>query len=275
MLGDKDVVSLDELVKQYVNGPNIGEDIKMKLKQIPKEALEVKILWDDVTFDPEEASLPKLPKDIAQKNSDTEPTCRVLHTSTFTNNTCTEQLYSYKTSRRTHSTCQKSYSEGYKLGQDIGVKLKVPGNVLELNSSIRHELSLMENERRLEDEQLTWEVESQIRVPPKHRTTAKLTISEKQYDIHFEIKSTIKGTVRVVFKNVTTNKISWSDLNIVEVVTDAIDRKVLNEEQFQIVGDEVRTGFKGICKFSQGVGDVTLTETPLPSVEVKQQGTQS
>jgi hypothetical protein len=265
MAAEEDLVNLDDLVKRYVTSGEMP-DIKEKLKRVPKDALHIKINWDRVRFDSEEANFPKLPDDI-----ESVANCRVLHTHDFVNNTCTEQVYSYKTSRRTLTACEKSYQEGYAIGKDVGVRLKVPSSVLEANASLRKELSLMESDRFHKEEELSWEVESQIRVPPKHRTVAELTLNETQYCVHFEIKSTIKGRVKVDYKNLTTGQVfSSGSTNIATIISYAIGKELLKEDQFEVVDDSVSTEFKGICKFSKGKGDIKLTERPLTVEELQE-----
>jgi hypothetical protein len=247
MPGGKDLVNLDDIVKKFVKSDEM-EDMDKKLKIIPKKS-------------PEEACFPKLEEDLKGFSN-----CRMLHTQNFTNNTCTEQIYSYKTSRKKLSACERSYQEGCKLGEDVGVKFKVPAAVLEVNVDLRQELSLMETERFYDEDELSWEVESQIRVPPKHRTVAELTINEKQYSIHFMIETTLKGDVIVDYKNLANGEVfSSSYINIATIINYAIEKKLLKADQFQVIGEEdaVRTRFKGTCKFSKGLGDIKVTETSL------------
>ncbi|XP_064629432.1 uncharacterized protein LOC135488686 [Lineus longissimus] len=259
---DSNLVSLDDIVKKFVKSDEM-EDMDKKLKTIQKKNLDVKVLWDEVTCDSEDAGFPKLEDDI--KSSANR---RMLHTQTFTNNTSTNQVYSYKTSSRKMSSCERSYQEGCTMGKGIGVTLKVPSEVLEVNMDLRQELSLMETESFNKEDEISWEVESQITVPSKHLTIAELTVSEKQYCVHFVIESILKGDVIVDYKNLATGEVfSSSYINIATIVKYALGKKLLKAEQFQVVGEEdaVRTRFKGTCTFSKGVGDIKLTEKSLVS----------
>ncbi|XP_064628731.1 uncharacterized protein LOC135488176 [Lineus longissimus] len=266
MSGGDDLVKLDDLVKKYVTSGEMP-DIKEKLKRIPKDSLDIKINWDRVTFESKEAKFPKLPDDI-----ESFADCRILHTQDFVNNTCTEQVYTYKTSRRRLSACEKTYEEGYTIGKNVGVQIKVPGSVLEANAGLSKELSLMETERFQEEDDISWEVESQIRVSPKNRTIAELTISERHYSVHFEVDSTLKGRVMVDYKNLSNGQVfSSGSTQIAAIINYAIEKELLKKDQFVIEEDLVNTQFKGICKFSKGKTDIKLTERPLTANELQQE----
>ncbi|VDK22020.1 unnamed protein product [Anisakis simplex] len=106
---------------------------------------------------------------------------QVLFKSTFTNTTEREQEYSFKTERVTRSAVTVSVEKGVCRGIDMELKLKTPCEVVEANAGFHNEVSVVHIGENTQEEELTWGVDSTVRVPPKCETVAQLVILEDQH----------------------------------------------------------------------------------------------
>lgn len=96
------------------------------------------------------------------------PKNHILFRSTFLNDTNREQEYNLKAERRTVSTCSFSIFEGYTTEQCVSLELEVPlpKCVLEASTGFRREYTLEQSRDKSVEEELTWSVESNIKVNP-------------------------------------------------------------------------------------------------------------
>jgi hypothetical protein len=94
------------------------------------------------------------------------PKNHILFRSTFLNDTNREQEYNLRAERRTVSTCSFSIFEGYTTEQCASLELEVPlpKCVLEASTGFRREYVLEQSRDKQVEEELTWSVESNIRV---------------------------------------------------------------------------------------------------------------
>lgn len=94
------------------------------------------------------------------------PKNHILFRSTFLNDTNREQEYNLKAERRTVSTCSFSIFEGYTTEQCASLELEVPlpKCVLEASTGFRKEYTLEQSKDKQIEEELTWSVESNIKV---------------------------------------------------------------------------------------------------------------
>jgi len=132
------------------------------------------------------------------------PKNHILFRSTFLNDTNREQEYNLKAERRTVSTCSFSIFEGYTTEQCASLELEVPlpKCVMEASTGFRREYTLEQSRDKQVEEELTWSVESNIKIPGMSQTTAELIVQEDEYHGTFEIKSYFYGEIRVkLFKD--------------------------------------------------------------------------
>lgn len=96
--------------------------------------------------------------------------------STFLNDTNREQEYNLKAERRTVSTCSFSILEGYTTEQCISLELEVPlpKCVLESGTGFRREYTLEQSRDKQIEEELSWSVESNIKVSLNIQRTKSL-----------------------------------------------------------------------------------------------------
>ncbi|CAF0892264.1 unnamed protein product [Rotaria sordida] len=127
------------------------------------------------------------------------PKNHILFRSTFLNDTNREQEYNLKAVRRTVSTCSFTIFEGYTTEQCASLELEVPlpKCVLEASTGFRREYTLEQSRDKQVEEELTWSVESNIKIPGMSQTTAELVVQEDEYHGTFEIKSYFFGEIRV------------------------------------------------------------------------------
>ena len=94
------------------------------------------------------------------------PKNHILFRSTFLNDTNREQEYNLKAERRTVSTCSFSIFEGYTTEQCVSLELEVPlpKCVLEASTGFRREYTIEQSKDKQIEEELTWSVESNIKV---------------------------------------------------------------------------------------------------------------
>ncbi|CAF1432848.1 unnamed protein product [Didymodactylos carnosus] len=94
------------------------------------------------------------------------PKNHILFRSTFLNDTAREQEYNLRAERRTVSTCAFSIFEGYTTEQAANLELEVPlpKCVIEASTGFRREYTLEQSRDKQVEEELTWSVESNIKV---------------------------------------------------------------------------------------------------------------
>ena len=110
------------------------------------------------------------------------PKNHILFRSTFLNDTDREQQYSLKAERRTVSTCSFSILEGYTTEQCASLELEVPlpKCVLEASSGFRREYTLEQSRDKQVEEELSWSVESNIKVRISHSLVDHSTNDESE-----------------------------------------------------------------------------------------------
>lgn len=251
-----EMINLDEMVEDWAHEMFKATATKDQAK-IAKDALSLTLNWKRAKFYHDEPV-------FNDQHSASKPNSQVLFKSDFLNNTESEQEYSFKTSRTTKSSCEVEYEQGYTIGQEVSFKLATPCEVFEANAGFHREITLNKQEGECVEEELTWEVDSQIRVPPRRRTEAKLVISEQQYGAKFTMNTTFKGTVVAVFTNLNDNNSFVKSLegDLVEIFRHQISKFKL--KTFNIADRAVKTTIKGKCEFRFGIEQhVQLTETPL------------
>ncbi len=224
--------------------------------RIPKESLHMSVNWKRVRFnhtDPvyDDIAKPKAPK------------AQTLFRTYFSNNTNQDQEYSFKTERTTTSTCDVAIENGFTISEEMCVSLKTPCEVFEANAGFSRELSLNESHGQTFEESLTWGVDSQIKVPAHHKTTAQLVVTEDQVASKFAVTSNFSGKVHVTITNMKDNNsfVKSIDGNIVDILKREIDNGL---KGFTINRGQVSFTTKGTCTFNYAIEQhVKLSQEPL------------
>lgn len=168
------------------------------------------------------------------------PKSHVLFRSSYINDTINEQEYQLRTERKTVSTCELEIFEGFvtEVGAELKLEIPIPGCVLEGATTFKQEYSLENTTTKSIEEEISWSVESNIKVPSMTRTTAELLVKEDEYKGAFEIKTYFKGGVSV--------KLYKDHEVILHIELDDLE--------------EIFTGAKGFAKDNKGLFHMTRGE---------------
>ena len=162
---------------------------------------------------------------------------------------------------------------GYTKGFDLGVKLMTPCEVFEANAGFHREFSLTNVDGESFEEELTWGVESLIKVKPEHVAEARLVVNEKKQSGSFEIETRIRGMVYVTFTNIKDNNsfVKATGHDIGEIVKEYLEKEKKKGRSMEniVQVDETNTVIvktRGSCKFRYGVKqDVKVDQKPINS----------
>ena len=182
----------------------------------------------------------------------------------FTNNTDQDQEYSFKTERTTNSACDIEIEKGVCYGEEMFVTLKTPMEIVESNVGFTRELSLRNSTTQSIEEQLTWSVDSQIKVPRHCKTTAELVITEDGYQSSFKIKSKVSGRVVVTLTNLRDNNsfVTVMENPIAEIISQALENGLRGS--VSVRNNVVHVTTEGKCAFRYGVEQhVKLSQVKL------------
>ena len=239
--------------------------------------LDVKIDWSDVRFH-DTTKWPRVGEDPFDDSEKAQgdvnenagealkaelciPHSSVLFQTKFVNNTESDQEYTMKTEKTTTSTCSTEVETCFTKGMEMGITLKSPGEILEVNAGYKRELSLTNTQGQTFEEELHWGVESQIRVKAKHVAEAQLIVNEKKQSGDFEIESQIWGMVYVNFNNIRDNNslVKATGNDICDIVKEYIEKEQRkNGVSFPFISiDETKSRVhvitKGKCQFRFGI----------------------
>lgn len=226
MAASQAFVDIDKIIKdwawsQYKELESFRQKrLRKKEEQSGKigKYIDVRIDWTSVTFR-DETDWTHINDDVTEGSggqtgsgktgkpgSDAGPTnALVLYETKYTNNTSKEQEYTLRTEKTTSSSLDTSVESGYTFGMEMGITLKAPGEVLELNAGYRKEFQLTSTKGETFEETLTWSLESKVLVERQHVAEARMLVNEKKQSGEFVIKSHLSGTVRVTFTSVKDN----------------------------------------------------------------------
>ncbi|XP_013394012.1 uncharacterized protein LOC106161564 [Lingula anatina] len=256
-----EVVDIEDIMKAYAK--DVFDRTKDKeQKRIPDEALEYTINWKRVKFIHAE---PVYGNETRPKH----PQAQVLFKTFFTNNTDREQDYSFQTQRVTRSSCNVEIERGVMMGQEMGVQLQTPCEVFQANAGFKREITLNRLEGEIAEEELSWGVDSQIRVAPKSQTLAELIVSETEYGGHFTIQSRFEGNVMISITNTRENNclVKTVEGNVVNIFKREIENGL---KGFRVEKNSVCFETKGRCHFRYGIEQhVKLSQQPLNNNDVQ------
>ena len=197
-----------------------------------------------------------------------------LHVSTlfntkFTNNTDEEQEYTIHSEKTTRSEWTTEIENSWSRSFEMGISLKTPGEILEANAGFSREVSLSNTHGETFEEQLTWGVESQLKVKANHVAEASLVVNEKKYTGAFEVVSRVNGMVYVTFNNLRDNNslVKATGDDIAAIVTWFVQRqrrKSIVYAFVEVSDDVVTIRTKGTCNFKFGINqEVHVKQTPI------------
>ncbi|CAF0772600.1 unnamed protein product [Brachionus calyciflorus] len=186
------------------------------------------------------------------------PKSSVLFSSQFVNDTNYDQEYLLRTERKTTSTCQINISDGYvcEKSGDLSLEVQLPGVVTEAAAGFRHEYSVEKGLSKSVEEEMTWSIESNVKVQGMSRTTADLVIHENQYSGKFEIKSYFSGKVLVHLQKDGNTLVTFEFSDLGEIFTEKKGFRKDDQGIYRIT--------KGECKARFGIEQkIELHQYPL------------
>lgn len=194
----------------------------------------------------------------------------ILFQTKFTNDTEYDQEYTMHTSKTTCSICETAIEHSYTKGIDMSVTLKTPCEIFEMNAGYHREMTLTNSQGQAIEEEVTWSVDSQIKVKSKHTATAKLIVNEKKYSGEFYVVSRLSGPVYVTYNNLKDNNslIRSGEDDLVNIVKEFLETQADIGDPYdsfvQIEGREVVITTKGTCQFRCGIKqEVVVKQLPM------------
>ncbi|KAK6173542.1 hypothetical protein SNE40_016973 [Patella caerulea] len=251
-----ELTDIEEMVKAWAwttfQQTRTKENSKLRFEDV---ILEVK--WNRVKFT---NSLPEY-KDERKLE---RPNSQVVFKSTYENWTDHDQEHSFQTERTTVSSCTTEVSKGFTKGFHLEVKLGLPEEVAGATAGFGREVNMETVDENTHEESMTWSINSSIKVPPKHTTTAELVVREQEFNASFDMDVNIKGRVLVVVTNLKDNN---SFVQSIEGDFSDILKKYggdSSKKPYVIENKSVKWPLAGTCKFRFGIEQhVQLRESPL------------
>jgi hypothetical protein len=237
--------------------------VNMWAKDRPKgcklefEELDVHVDWSGVSITHDDVQYADQPHAPKPKSS-----VQTVYRTNFTNNTDAEQEYSFMTERATRQVCTLTFTNGFALkNQGFTIKFTMPKDILSLGGGVKREHSVEYGYDETKEQEVTWSVDSRIRVGPMSRTLASVDIKEIEHEKDFMVLARVRGTLMIILYNKTNGELyKFLTRNITDVIHDCW----LNEWfpssnpifQFVIKEEEppyARCFLAGKCKFRLGV----------------------
>lgn len=215
---DKVIADLDLIVEKWIqymwSFAKSKQDSKLEF-----DDLEMIVNWSRVDINQEEAKFDQTMKGHMPKS-------QTLFRTYFTNKTDTEQEYSFKTERVTRQCCTFSFLKGFTREKEGGLTIKFPQEIVELGGGMRSEQTVECGKDQTKEEEISWGVDSVIRVPPRTRTIANLVITEMNMERDFQVDTKIKGrlTVKVLNRKDNNSFVKSFSGDIYDIVNDAISK---------------------------------------------------
>lgn len=247
------VTDIEEIVKTWAWTSFVktrGQDYK-KLKF---EDVKMDINWTRVRFTPS-------PPQYFDTSMVDQPNSKIVFTSTFENNTDSDQEHSFTTERTTVCTATTAISKGYTQGFSLELKIGLPDDVASATAGFGRETMVESTEETTKEQSISWSVDSTINVPGRRKTTAKMVIKEKEFNGKFKLDVRVKGMVIVTFTNLRDNNsfIHSSEGDISQILNDA-----KGYSGYKIEGKTAIFDVEGVSKFRFGVEQrIKLEEEPL------------
>uniref|UniRef100_A0A914C215 Uncharacterized protein n=1 Tax=Acrobeloides nanus TaxID=290746 RepID=A0A914C215_9BILA len=197
------------------------------------------------------------------------PKPSTIFKSVFTNNTSQQQAYSLKAERTSENTCGISREQGFKIGSEAKLTLKIPGKIAEVTTGLKTEMHFNSLQENKQSEIVTWSMDTNIVVPPGHQTIASVVIDEMNYHGSYTIQTVLKGTVTIIIKRRRDGVIVLPVTADISVIMQEFDKKkdprlhgVLTFDKKQVVLTS-----KGTCHFQMSVRQyVNLKEIKLDDI---------
>ncbi|KAL4225073.1 hypothetical protein ACF0H5_015767 [Mactra antiquata] len=248
-----EVTDLEEIVKAWA-WTSFSKTRGKEYQKLGYNDIKIDINWSRVRFN---SSEPVYQNKVMQ---DTQ-TSKIVFTSTFENNTESEQEHSFTTERTTTCTATNSVTKGYTKGFNLELKLGLPEEVACATAGFGRETNVEDVAESTTEQSISWAVDSSIKVPRMTKTTASMVVKEKEFTGTFKLDVRIHGTVIVSILNQNDNN---SHIHGVEGSFATIMKNAKGYSGFTIDGKTVIFHVEGKSKFRFGVEqNVRLDEESL------------
>lgn len=247
------VTDIEEIVKTWA-WTSFNKTRGKGLQTLKYDEVRMDVNWSRVRF------TPSRPEYSDAKMVD-QPNSKVVFTSTFENNTDSEQEHSFTTERTTVCTSTTSISKGYTQGFNLELKIGLPDEVASATAGFGRETSVESTEETTKEQSITWAVDSSIKVPAKHKTIARMVVKEKEFNGKFKLNVRVRGMVIVTFTNLRDNNsfIHSTEGDISQILANA-----KGYSGYRIEGKTAIFDIEGHSKFRFGVEQrVKLDQEPL------------
>ena len=163
-MSDKAVTDLDQLVKDWA----VANADKLGIRNAKKARVEV--VWDRVTFTPDEAGWKKV-AGVPQ------PPNRTIYSSSFSNRTAEKAEHHLKVERSSKSTVSTSVSSGYTRSGSVSLSLSLPQQVASVTAGYGRSVEISGTEETTREETQTWSVDTAISAPPRTLTRVRMEVN--------------------------------------------------------------------------------------------------
>lgn len=262
---DKSIVNLDLIVEKWIT--YMWETTKSKSDaKYDLDELNIVIDWKRCEITQNEAQFDKKSKTGSKLRTQT------LFRTFFCNKTDTEQEYSFRTDRTTRQSCSFTFLKGFSREKEGGISFKLPEDIVEIGGGMRSEQTVEMGKDTTKEEEVSWGVNTLVKVKPHSRTNAELIINEIDMDRDFKVEMILSGRLSAILNTKRDQSfVKAFSADITQILHMAIDRHWLPKDS----GDRIQftrtqgtekalVEFNGRCKFRVGVEQhVNLNESKL------------
>lgn len=270
-------VNLKEHIEKYAWKRFRATEGFFKTMFMRKSRYYVDIRWGYLHFDhkttPTEHQRPKSGSDAERKNVE-------LYLCEYENKTEDEQTHKFSTSRETTATTKVEFQENYTIGAETNIEVDL--GFVKAGGGVNGGLSVTKTDGEEYSESLTWNIDTEIKVPAKQKATAKLHVYEEPTIMDFEVETKVtlpKNRLPVAIRRISDDKLIGNTIwiqNIDAIFEPEYLEKAKNLiEVIDIEDQEAGKIYVGLKLKSHGTAQnvsfknqtVTVECTPLPGYE--------
>lgn len=135
----------------------------------------------------------------------------ITFTQTYINKTSADFTWILSFHRTTTSTFAWSLTEAIDVGYQFSIMAPLPAGI-GVGMQVNAALSLSSTQEKQEQDEVGWEIEQQLEVPPNTKFVGTLVITQQKYDLNFEVEIVVTGYVAIWNRDkIDVNKPGGSD----------------------------------------------------------------
>jgi len=251
------ITDLDEIFfdwARHLYETNERRSVEKRLDaKLPWEKLRKNIDYSKFVIDTEEMKYATPGLDVSPKGGN-----HVVFKTTYANTTNSEMEYNLNTQRTTRNTTSMRLTKGITQSGHVGLKLKLPGDIAELEGGYSREVMMEKGIEKTQEEEMTWSANTVIKVPPKTNTTVSLVIQETEYNGDFRARATFHGKVLIIIYHDDLELCRFSVKNFKEMLNESVGFSYDPQNgcvSFDVIG-------KCYCRFGMEQ-KIEIIETPI------------